>query len=265
MNIAELGISKKQLARIIGGKKPKPKILKENISDEMFKIGIVADTHFCSVHEKLDELHTFYAIMKKDGIKYVMNSGDLVAGWGIYKGQENEVHTFGAKNQAQYVIDNYPKVNGITTYFITGNHDLSWWVRSGIDVGEIISEKRPDMIYLGQYQGDLTLNKIRIRLIHPDGGGSYALSYKAQKIAEQVPSGVKPHIILFGHWHTSHYFFYRMMHIFNCACFEGQSTMLLRKGINPVIGGWTADIRTGKNKRGQVTILSLTATFIPFL
>ena len=92
---------------------------------------------------------------------------------------------------------------------------------------------------------------------------SDALSYKAQKIAEQIPSGDKPHILLFGHWHTSHYFFYRLMHILNCGCFEGQSHLLLRKGINPTIGGWTAEVRTARDKKH--TIISFTPTFIPFL
>lgn len=260
--IKDLGISQAQLKRILVGKRSKPKILKRNLSNKVFTIGIISDTHFCSIHERLNELHTLYAICKKEGIGVVVNAGDLVCGWGIYHGQENEVHTFGAKNQAEYVIKNYPQVKGITTYFITGNHDLSWWNRSGIDVGSLIAEKRPDMIYLGQYEGNLELNGVRIRLLHPDGGGSYALSYKAQKIAEQIPSGIKPHIIVFGHWHTAHYFFYRMMHIFNAGCFEGQSSFLLRKGINPVIGGWTAQIRVGKT---EPKVLSMTPTFIPFL
>jgi hypothetical protein len=96
----------------------------------------------------------------------------LISGWGIYKGQENEVHTFGAKNQAQYVIDKYPKVDGIKTYFITGNHCLSFWNRSGIDIGEIVDTSREDMIYCGQYQADIDVSGIKIRLIHPDGGGA---------------------------------------------------------------------------------------------
>jgi hypothetical protein len=53
-----------------------------------------------------------------------------------------------------------------------------------------------------------------------------------------------------------------MMHIFNAGCFEGQSSFLLRKGINPVIGGWTAQIRVGKT---EPKVLSMTPTFIPFL
>jgi len=257
----ELGISEKQLKRILAGKKAKPKVLVKNISDNVFTVGIVADTHLCSTHEKLNELHTFYAIMKKEGIDTVLHAGDYLAGWKVYRGQENEVHTFGAKNQAQYVVDNYPKVEGITTYFISGNHDLSWWTLAGIDPGELIAGQRPDMIYLGQYQGEVRVNKIKIRLMHADGN-AYALSYKAQKISEQIPSGQKPQLLLFGHWHQAFYFFYRTIHIMNCGCFEGQSSFLARKGINPIIGGWTAEIRVANDRRN--TILSFRPCFIPF-
>lgn len=261
--LKELGITKAQLARILRGKKVKPQVLEQNISDNVFKVGIVSDTHLCSTEERLDELHTFYAIMKKEGIKTIFHAGDLVAGWGIYRGQENEVHTFGAQGQARFAIKNYPKVRGIVTYFITGNHDLSFWKTSGVDIGELVAEKRPDMIYLGQYIGNVELNGVRFRIMHPDGGGSYALSYRAQKISEQIPSGDKPQILLFGHWHTAHYFFYRNMHIFNCACFEGQTSFLLRKGINPIIGGWTATIRVGTDEKHP--ILSMQPCFIPFM
>jgi len=260
--LKELGISDVQLKRITNGKKARPKILDYQMTDQHFRFATMADNHFCSIHEKMDELHTFYDICRKEGIKIVFNSGDLVAGWGIYRGQENEVHTFGAKNQAQYVINNYPKVKGITTYFITGNHDLSWWNKSGVDIGDIIVKERKDMIYLGQYQGDVIIDGIKVRLSHPDGGGAYALSYKAQKIAEQIPSGSKPHILLFGHWHTAHYFFYRNIHIINCGCFESQSTFLMRKGINPIIGGWIVSARVSKDRKKS--LVAFKPAFIPF-
>lgn len=91
----------------------------------------------------------------------------------------------------------------------------------------------------------------------------YALSYKPQKIAEQIPSGEKPHIMIFGHWHLCFYFFYRLIHILQAGCFQGQSTYLLRKGINPTIGGWIVRVEKANDKKN--TILSITPTFIPFL
>lgn len=261
-DLKSLGITKVQLKRILRKKDYKPKILKTNLGDNVFTFGIVSDTHFCSNHEKLNELHTFYDICRKEGIKVIVHAGDLVAGWGMYRGQENEVHTFGAEKQAQYVIDNYPKVENVKTYFCSGNHDLSWWQKSGIDIGNLVAAKRPDMIYLGQYQGNLTINGIDIRLLHPDKGGAYAISYNLQKIVEQLPSGEKPHILIAGHYHTAIYFFYRLVHVIQAGCFEGQTLYLLRKGINPMIGGWTVKVRLGgKDKK---TILSFTPTFIPF-
>ena len=257
------GINEKQLVSILAGKDTKPKILEHNISNRVFTFGVVSDTHLCSIHEKLDELHTFYEICRKEGIEIVVHAGDFISEWTIFKGQENEVHTLGADGYVAYAVKNYPKVKGITTYFITGNHCLSWLNLAGVDVGNLIAKEREDMIYLGQYQGDVIIGGVVVRLHHADKGGAYALSYNAQKIVEQIPSGDKPHIMIFGHWHTSHYFFYRNIHILNAGCFECQSLFLLRKGINPVIGGWTVKVRIANDK--HKTILSITPTFIPFM
>lgn len=259
--LKELGVSKEQLRKIVRGKKSNPRILKQELSDNTFMFGIVSDTHLCSIHEKLDELFTFYEICRKEGIETIVHAGDLLAGVQVYRGQEQEIHTFGAKKQVDYVVKNYPMLYGIKTYFITGNHDLVYWHKMGMDIGEMVSAQRDDMVYLGQYSGDLIMNGVNIRLVHPDKGGAYAISYNLQKIVEQIPSGKKPHIFVAGHYHTSLYFFYRLIHLFQAGCFESQSLFLLRKGINPTIGGWTVKVRVAKDN----TILSITPTFIPFI
>lgn len=258
----DLGLNKSQLFKVLKGKDYKPKVIKHDLSDNTFTFAVVSDTHLCSKEEKLDELHTAYAICKKDKINTVVHAGDLVAGQSIYKGQENEIHTFGAMNQAQYAIKNYPKIDGIKTYFITGNHDLAFWKQNGIDIGEIIAKERPDMEYVGQYSGDVMLNGVRVRMLHPDGGGAYALSYSAQKIVEQMKSGEKPHILILGHDHTAIYFFHRNVHVIRGGAFEGQTSFLLRKGKQPQIGFWTIKVRVASDKK---TILSLTPSFIPFI
>jgi predicted phosphodiesterase len=260
--LKELGVSRQEFKRLAGEKKYKPKIIQDSISNNVLKFGVVSDTHFCSKLARMDELHTFYQICAKEGIRHIVHSGDVLDGWRIFRGQENEVHTFGAMNQVQYVINNYPKVNGVTTHFITGNHDLCWWNNAGIEVGELISQRRPDMVYLGQYQGDVILNGVVIRLHHGESGGAYAISYKPQKILEQIPSGKKPHIMIFGHWHISFYFFYRLIHTLQAGCFQDQSTYLLRKGLNPTIGGWTVKVRVANDKKKS--IVAVTPTFIPF-
>lgn len=88
-----------------------------------------------------------------------------------------------------------------------------------------------------------------------------ALSYKGQKIAEQIASGSKPNILLIGHYHTAFYFWYRNIHIFNCGTFQGQTDYLLRKGLNPAIGGWICDIREGEVNN---EVVALQSCWIPF-
>lgn len=118
------------------------------------------------------------------------------------------------------------------------------------------------MKYLGQWQADVVMGNAKIRLLHADGGMAYAVSYKAQKLVEQIPSGRKPQILFCGHWHTSMYFFYRNIHTFCAGCFEGQTTLLLRKQINPNIGGWIVTVRQLNDRKK--TICGIVPEWIPF-
>lgn len=258
----ELNLTKTEVKKILLGKKQsKPKILKRHITDEVVRIGVIADTHLCSTEEKLSELKTFYDICRKMGVKEVFHAGDLLCGWKVYRGQENEVKVFGARNQANYAIRNYPRVKGLTTYFINGNHDESWYKLAGIDTGELIANDRSDMVYLGFYQGSFEINGVKIALHHGDGGGAYALSYKGQKFAESIPSGNKPRVLIIGHYHTAFYFWYRNIHILNAGCFEGQTLFLKRKMLNPAVGGWIVDIRLSNEPN---SVLAFKPAWIPF-
>ena len=71
----------------------------------------------------------------------------------------------------------FPRVEGITTYFITGEHDLSFLkTKEKIDIGTVIASKREDMIYLGPKRRKITITKddpksgeISIYLQHSQG------------------------------------------------------------------------------------------------
>jgi len=259
-------LTRDQLERILAARgkvEIKPLALSLNAGKE-YTFGAVSDTHLGSSEEKLRELHTFYRLLKERGITDVYHSGDLVAGNGrVYPGQEFELKVFGADNQVAHVIECYPKVEGIKTHFILGNHCYSFYQQSGADIGLQVAEKRPDMDYLGPFTADVMMDGIRlIRLVHLKSANAYALSYRLQKYVEQIPSGLKPRILLSGHPHTIAYFPYRNIHCFACGSFEGQTTLLARLGINPIIGGWIIKLTFGKDKKRS--IVSIVPEFIPF-
>jgi len=212
------------------------------------RIGIVSDTHGGSNKEAKKELNTMYEVFKKAEIKVVYHAGDMTAGRGVYRGQDRDLRLWGQDEQVQSVIKTYPKVEGITTYTIGGNHDECLFQTAGApDPLVAIASARKDIKYLGQIEANVKLaNNAILRLSHPDGGGAYALSYLPQKYINAMEGGSKPDIIVFGHWHTSFYMNYRNIHSLNAGCFERQNTLLLRKGIMPVIGGWIVDIHISK-------------------
>ena len=257
------GLSERQLSRIlVAQRKTEIKPLKIEAKSE-YLFGAIGDTHLCSKEEKIRELHAFYRLCEERGVADVYHAGDLVAGQGVYPGQEYELKVFGATNQVNYFAENYPKIAGITTYFITGNHDMSYMKSVGLDIGTLIAERRTDMRYLGMLNGNVYMNGVKmIQLLHPDGGMPYAVSYRGQKIAEQIASGAKPRVLLLGHLHVNVAMLYRNMAIYQVGCFEGQTTLLLRKGINPVIGGYLIKLKIGPDKKHS--LVGIVSEFVPF-
>ena len=249
----EYGLTKKQLDKVLKAKAEKQVKPLKIEAGETYKFGAIGDTHLCSKEERLEALYTFYEMCKKEGVKDIYHAGDIMAGQGVYRGQEYEIHTFGADNQVDYVVKNYPKVDGITTHFILGNHDYIYYKQIGLDVGKMIAQDREDMNYLGVFQADVMVNNIPlIRLLHPDGGMAYAMSYRMQKYVEQISSNKKPRIILAGHQHTAMSFFYRNIYVVQVGAFEGQTMLILRKGINPVTGGYIITVKVSNDSKKSI-------------
>jgi len=203
------------------------------------KFGVVSDTHLCSKHQQVSELKTAYKVFDKEKVEFVVHAGDITEGNGNhYPGQIQELFLYTFDDQVRYVITEYPVLkNGKPTYFITGDHDLDWYKMGGRDIGEAITDKRPDMIYCGQVGAYLTINGGRkfIYLHHPRGGAAYAKSYKAQKWIEAVSPDNKPQIYINGHYHSiCMYGFFRNVHWLATGCLQSQTPFLTAQGTEVV-------------------------------
>jgi len=203
-----------------------------------FKIGVVSDTHLGSTAQQLTLLRESYKIFKKEGVKMVLHAGDVVEGDGkLFKGQIYEMFLHGADAMVEYTIAHYPREKGITTYMIGGSHDYSFFKSAGTDVLKSIAKKRKDIKYLGMFGAYFNIGGIMIYLMHGDGGGAYARSYKMQKIIEQFPPDKKPNILLLGHYHVDNYLpSYRNVAGVQLPCFQTQTHYLRAKGLGPEIG-----------------------------
>lgn len=227
----------------------------------VLKFAIMGDTQIGSKYTQLTHLHKFYDICAKEGIKDVYHTGDITDGLKMRVGHEYELYEVSADEMRDDVVKNYPKRDGITTHFITGNHDASIYKHVGYDIGAAIARDRSDMNYLGRDCAVVNLTpNCTLELRHPWDGTAYALSYKPQKMIEAMESDSKPNILAIGHYHKAEYLFYRNVHCFQTGCFQGQTPFTRGKGISVHIGGWLVTIHVDENGYIQ----RITPEFIPF-
>ena len=227
----------------------------------VLKFAIIGDTQLGSKYAQISHLKSFYELCASEGIKDVYHTGDVTDGLKMHSGHEYELYKTSADDMVQDVIENYPRIEGITTHFITGNHDASIYKQVGYDIGNTITEKRPDMKYLGRDCALIFLTpNCKLELRHPWDGTAYALSYKPQKMIEAMESDSKPNILAIGHYHKAEYLFYRNVHCLQTGCFQGQTPYTRGKGISVHMGGWIVTIHVDKNG----TITRFGSEFIPY-
>ena len=228
---------------------------------EVIRFGLMGDTQLGSKYTQLTHLHNFYDLCEKEGITNVYHTGDITDGLKMRAGHEYELYEISADEMRKDVVKNYPKRDGITTHFITGNHDASLYKHVGYDIGQAIADLRPDMKYLGRDCATINLTpNCTLELRHPWDGTAYALSYKLQKMIEAMESDSKPNILAVGHYHKAEYLFYRNVHALQTACFQGQTPFTRGKGISVHIGGWIVTVRVDQNG----SIQGIAPEFIPY-
>jgi len=238
-----------------------PKVHIEEQKDSVIRFGLIGDTHMNSNYSQINFLNSFYDHCQSLGISVVYHTGDIDDGEQMRLGHQYDCYTQGGDAHVAEIVKNYPSRKGITTEFITGNHDASIFKKCGVDIGKAIEGKRKDMKYLGRdcARIHLTPNCI-LELRHPWDGTAYAISYKPQKMIDSFEPDSKPNILAIGHYHKLEYIFYRNVHCFQTGCFQMQTPFTRGKGISVHLGGWIIEVHVDSNG----TILSLNSTLIPF-
>jgi predicted phosphodiesterase len=218
---------------------PSSTIHRSLFSGEHIRFGNVSDTHLCSKHERLEELHIAYDFMRDEGVTRVLHEGDLGSGIGVFKGQVNEIKLHTLEEQIEYEVTNYPQRKGMETDLIGGNHDLEGdFGKIGANPALAVCNRRTDMNYLGDFSTTIELEQgTRIYMLHPRGSVGYAKDYKIRKIAESFEGGEKPHVMLVGHWHGRLDTMVRGIQCLMPGCFESGGPYGARLGLSdPAVG-----------------------------
>lgn len=223
-----------------------------------YTFGLMSDTHLGSSAEHLEELHDYYDRLQERGVEHVYHAGDISDGWQVHKGHINVIkgEAAGWERLLDYVVENYPQRDGITTYFIEGNHDHKFYKRNGLHLGEQIAQRRDDLVYCGDSQARFVFdreNDIDLEVIHPSGGKPYTQGYRAQTLYRERPPEDRPTISGIGHLHGKMYASAEDVEAFYTGCWKGLTTYGKRKGHDSEIGGWIVEIEIEDGELRRLT------------
>lgn len=229
-------------------------------STNYYKFGVVSDNHLGSKYSRLDVLHSLYEHFNNEGIEVVYNAGNWIDGEMRFNKHDLCVPA-GMKAQVDYMLENYPKIDGIKTHYIGGDDHEGWYTQKfGIDIGQHLELRaheigRDDLIYMGYMEADVILSapngETRLRVQHPGGGSSYAISYTAQKILESLTVNEIPDVLLIGHYHKAAYNFIRGCHVIQTGCTQEQTPFMRKKRLAAHLGGWIIEMWT--DDQGKIT------------
>jgi hypothetical protein len=62
---------------------------------------------------------------------------------------------------------------------------------------------------------------------------------------DHLGSDQSPRLRIFGHWHVSGFFRHRQVTCLLAGCFEWQTDLLVRLGLQPDVGAWIVTLRLG--------------------
>lgn len=215
-------------------------IVKSNM--EHMKLLLISDTHLCSRYDRLDILRYLYSKAADNGTNYVLHSGDFTDGRSNRPEHVYELKELSYEGQVEYCVDNYPKVDGLQTFVISGNHDDWWYKSNGSEIVRSIAKQRDDIIYLGADTADLKLGKLKVHLFHGKGAQSYAKSYKAQKYLDAMSVDDRPHILQLGHIHQAFFYQQDNTSVFQTGCLEDQTPYCKSQGFSDNKSCWWVDI-----------------------
>lgn len=221
-----------------------------NDSNE-FKFIAIADTRLGSKYEQLSILNDIYQKGYEMGYTNVIHCGNISAG--LYPLNNEYAETNFAddtKEQIDYIVENYPKIEGMKTYLITGKIDDKHLEKRKINVGKRISELRKDLIYLGRTSCDITIDKTVMQIMSSKLAKPYTVSYRAQQQIDSYRSEDKPDIILYSGNLQMDKFTYRGVHCISIPSICATTKEMTDKRYSNTIGAWYITVRT--NQKGQL-------------
>ncbi len=226
-----------------------------------FNFIVISDTRLGSKSQQLSILNDIYLKGQKMGYNNVILCGNISAGlYPISDPYAESNFVDDTYSQIDYIVNNYPKLEGMKTYFITGKIDKKHLKNEKVNIGKRIAEKRDDMIYLGDGSCEVMIDNTKVHVLNAKLGKTYTVSYRTQQQIDSYRSEDKPDILLYGGLLQMEKYNYRNVTCISVPSVVATTKEMTEKRYSNTIGALYVNIRT--NNKGDLE--SVNTIFSPY-
>ena len=216
-----------------------------------FKFIAISDSIIGSKYQQLSILNDIYQKGHEMGYNNVIHCGNLTAGlYPISNPYSDSCFLDDTMRQVDYIINNYPKIEGMKTYFITGPLDEKHLKINKINIGKRISESRKDMMYLGFNSCMVEIDKTKMFVLCSKLGKTYTVSYRSQQQVDSFRSEDKPDILLLGGLLQMEKYTYRDVKVMSVPSVCASTKEMTEKRYQNTVGAWYVTVKT--NQKGYL-------------
>ena len=217
-----------------------------------FKFVAISDVRLGSKSQQLAILNDIYRKAQEMGIHNVIVCGNISAGLKPMTDDSNFVQD--SQAQVDYIVANYPRYEGITTYFISGKLDDKHITKNNINLGMRVAQQRPDMIYLGEDICDISIDRVKMQVMSAKLAKTYTSSYRTQQTLDAYRSEDKPDVLLYGGLLQMEKYTYRDVKCISVPSVVATDQEMKTKRYANTVGAWYVTVKT--NEKGLLESVS---------
>ncbi len=226
-----------------------------------FKFVAIADTRFGSKYQQLSILNDIYEKADELGYKNVFLCGNISNGLYDISNMYSETSFLDdTQRQIDYILENYPKIDGMKTYLVNGKTDSKHLKKNITSIGKKLAEGRDDFVYLGNLSANVKIDNVNMQILAPNLSKTYTVSYRPQQQIDSYRSEDKPDILLMGGYLQMEKFTYRGVTEISVPSVCATTPKMNDRRYSNTVGAWYVTVET--DLKGN--LLSVNAMSSPY-
>lgn len=216
-----------------------------------FKFAVISDTRIGSKSQQLSILNDIYLKAHQEGYNNIIHCGNLTEGlYPVTSKYDETTFLKDTLKQVDYIVKNYPYIEGMKTYFLTGKKDESHLRKNKLNIGKRISYSRNDMIYLGDISCLMDIDNVRMMVLNSKLSKTYTKSYRPEQQIKSYRSEDKPDILLYGGLIDAQKLTLRDVHCLAIPSVTATTEEMNDRRYSNTVGVWYVTVKT--NDKGEL-------------